>query len=163
MADDVNEFLKKKNLKNITMIGYSDGGNIAYTIAINNQNVLKKLVLISCNYSTKGIKQNVLQIFIFLKKILGVFMKWSYFFRDKVWKINLIINEMEVTLGDFNKIDAQTLIISATKDVILYDHLLSINNKINNSQLKKIPKTNHFNIIKSNYLIKAIDNFLIDN
>ena len=47
MANDVEEFIKLMNLKNVIIIGYSDGGNIAYTVAINNKDVLDKIVLIS--------------------------------------------------------------------------------------------------------------------
>lgn len=160
VANGGNCFIEIMNIKDVTLIGYSDGGNIAYSVELTNKNSLKKLILIYCNFSPSGIKVYLTRKINFLRKILVLFIKWISWIRDTIWKINLMFNETGVKLDDFKELRFKTLIISASNELIIKEHLVSLHDNIGIFEFVTILDTNHFNVINSGYFIEVIDKFL---
>lgn len=160
LADDVVTFCNKKCLSNISIIGYSDGANIALMIAKKHPQLIHKLVVISGNYKVNEIKKwfrKVIRSFDYLLKLLAKYFK---LFKVKKWKFDLLLEDGFVSEIDLNKIAKPTLVIGAENDLIYEKHIFNIHKNIKNSILKIIKKTNHFNIISNKQIISIIDEFL---
>lgn len=52
MAEDVIRFIKEKDLKNPTILGHSMGGKVAMTIALNNPEIVKNLIIADISPAT---------------------------------------------------------------------------------------------------------------
>lgn len=160
LADDVFAFCGKREFSNISIIGYSDGGNIALMVAKKYPELIKQLIIISGNYEVSGIKKWFRKIIGFSVFFLKQFAKYFRLARIQKWKFDLMLNNVDISEEDLNKIDKPVLIIGAEDDLIYKKHLLDMNKNIKGSLLKIINRTNHFNIIVNKQIILTIDEFL---
>lgn len=166
LAADMINFCDAKGLKKVTVIGYSDGGNIALIMAHKKPEIIDKLIIISPNSKVSGMKSWFRYSIKFYTIGLKVIKIFKFNSRDKtrfeVWRMNLMLKDIGVSMKDLNKINIKTLILGAENDVIYRRHLVKINKNIKNSVLKIIKHTNHFNIISSIEAIECIDKFIED-
>lgn len=160
LADDVVTFCNKKCLSNMSIIGYSDGANIALMIAKKYPQLIHKLVIISGNHKVTGIKKWFREIIQCSDFLINPYVKYFKVFKIKKWKFDLLLEDGFVSEIDLNKIAKPTLVIGAENDLIYEKHTFNIHKNIKNSILKIIKKTNHFNIISNKQIISIIDEFL---
>lgn len=137
LADDIIEFCEKKSLRKITIIGYSDGGNIALVMACKNPEIINKLILICPNIKVRGIKTYIrygLRMYRFaLKTLRFCKIKSSNNTKFEVWKMDLMLKNINISIKDLNKLSMDTLILGAKRDIIYKKHLLKIQRNIKNS------------------------------
>lgn len=164
LAADMIEFCKEKELKKVTVIGYSDGGNIALVMANKEPEIIDKLVLISPNSKVRGMKGWFRYSIRFYTIALNIIKFFKFKSKDKtkfeVWRMNLMLRDIGVSMKDLNKINIRTLILGAENDVIYKSHFIKINRNIKNSIFKVIGHTTHFNILFSDRTIEYIDKFI---
>ena len=160
LADDVVTFCNKKCLSNISIIGYSDGANIALMIAKKHPQLIHKLVVISGNYKVTGIKKWFREIIKSFDYLLNLLAKYFKLFKVKKWKFDLLLEDGFISETDLNQIAKQTLVLGAENDLIYEKHTFNIHKNIKGSSLKIIKNTNHFNIISNKQIITIIDKFL---
>lgn len=164
LESDMINFCDAKGLKKVIIIGYSDGGNIALVMADKKPEIIDKLIIISPNNKVNGMKKwfrYSIQFYAMALKIIQIFKFNSKSkTRFQVWRMNLMLRDIGVSMKDLNKMNVKTLILGAENDVIYRKHLIKINKNIKNSILKIIKYTNHFNIVSSEKTIKYIENFI---
>ncbi|MDL2292818.1 alpha/beta hydrolase [Acholeplasma sp. OttesenSCG-928-E16] len=149
MAEDVIEFIKKKEIKKPTIIGFSDGAIVSLLISIKEKELLNKQVLMGVNINPKGIKNR----YLFLMKLGYLFNK------DPLSK--MMINEPNISLSELNLIKTPTLILSGSKDIIKESHTKLIASNINNSVLKILNKETHISyVIDNQKLVNYIQAFI---
>ncbi len=164
LATDIIKFCEVKNLEKITIIGYSDGGNIALVMAHEKPEIIERLIIISPNSKVNGMKSWFRYGIKFYILGLNIIKFFKFKSRDKtkfeVWRMKLMLKDIGVSMGDLNKINIKTLILSAENDVIYKRHLIKINKNIKNSTFKIIKDTNHFNILLSEKTMESINKFI---
>lgn len=149
MASDVIELIKKLKIEKPILYGFSDGGIIGLLIAVNEPELLSKLIISGANINPEGMKKSMLH----LSKII-------YFFtRNKLFK--MMIKEPNIKIEDLKKIKTPTVVLAGEKDVILSEHTKLIADNINGSTLEIIPNENHGSyIINSNKLYDIIKKYI---
>lgn len=146
MRDDVIEFIKKLNIKNPILYGFSDGGIIGLMIAIKEQNLLKKLIISGPNLTPKGFKKSML-----------IYCKLGYFFtKNKLFK--LMYKEPNISISELEKITVSTIIIAGSHDIVKKKHLDVICENIKDCKLEIIKNANHSNYVSNN---KKLYNILL--
>lgn len=160
LADDVITFCNKKCFSSISIIGYSDGANIALMIAKKYPQLIHKLVVISGNYKVTGIKKWFREIIQSFDYLLNLLAKSFKLFKVKKWKFDLLLEDGFISETDLNQIAKPTLVLGAENDLIYEKHTFNIHKNIKGSSLKIIKNTNHFNIISNKQIISIIDKFL---
>lgn len=160
LADDLIEFCKVKNIKKVTLIGYSDGANIALIIAKKAKKLVNQLVLISGNYKVNGVQWWFRASLKVYKVILILGSKLFKSLIKKIWLMDLMLKDTGITENDLKKIDIPTLVLCAKFDVVYRQHTLSIKKNIKNSILKIIKYCDHKTIIDKDLSISEIDKFL---
>lgn len=146
MAKDVIEFIKQKEIESPILYGFSDGGIIGLKIAIEEPNLLSKLIVSGANINPKGMKNMTL-----------FWCKFAYWIsKDKL--IKMMIDEPNILPSELTKIKIPVHVIAGQKDVIKQKHTMLIANSIKNSTLDIIPNENHGSYIvdseKIYYIIK---------
>ena len=146
MAKDVIEFIKQKEIESPILYGFSDGGIIGLKIAIEEPNLLSKLIVSGANINPKGMKNMTL-----------FWCKFAYWIsKDKL--IKMMIDEPNILPSELAKIKIPVHVIAGQKDVIKQKHTMLIANSIKNSTLDIIPNENHGSYIvdseKIYYIIK---------
>lgn len=163
IAEDLIEFCKRKLIRKVTLIGYSDGANVALLIAKKAPELLKSMIIISGNYTAEGIQKWFRKSLELYRGILSFFNKLSKKLIRKIWLIDLMINDTGITEEDLRKINIPTLIFCAKFDVVYRKHTLSINKNLKNSILSIITNCDHKSIINKIAVIEEIDEFLEKN
>ena len=160
MAVDLENVLIELNIKNVSIVGFGDGANIAMLFAIKCSDMVDKLVIIGGNYNFRG--YSILsRIFLrvgFICSIVGALFDQ----RNKLNKeyFSLIVKEPNLKKSSLRAIKAKTLIVSAKGDIITQSHSRSMANVISNSQYLSINADRFWIFKDSDRAYKIIDEFL---
>ena len=135
MAEDVNTFLEKLKLKNVNILGWSDGGNIALILAMQNPDKVKKMaimgtVLFNDDSSVTAATNKLIRNQVKEMEDKGV-AKNNMDYRLKV----LLLTEPHINPDSLKNIKAPTLIMAGQHDVIKENHTKVIAEKIPKSKL----------------------------
>ncbi len=135
MAEDVNTFLEKLKLKNVNILGWSDGGNIALILAMEHPDKVNKMaimgtVLFNDDSSVTAETNKLIRKQIKEMEAMGV-DKNNMDYRMKV----LLMTEPNINPDSLQKIKASTLVMAGQYDVIKEKHTHLIADKIPDSKL----------------------------
>ena len=131
MRDDIIEFIEKLEINKPILYGFSDGGIVGILIAIEEPNLLSKLIVSGANINPKGVKDYIYV----LAKLYCIFKK------DKL--IKMMLKEPVIKLEELNKIKTPTVVLAGRKDLIKQKHTKLIADNIPNCTLEIIEKENH--------------------
>ncbi len=135
MADDVNVFLDKMNLKNVNILGWSDGGNIAVILAMEHPDKVKKMAVMGT-----VLYNNETSVFPEINKILNdqikEMKKNGVAESDMNYRLKvLLLTEPNINPDSLKKIKAPTLVMAGEHDVMPEKHTKLIADKIPNSKI----------------------------
>lgn len=138
MAKDVKEFIAAKNLNAPFIMGHSDGGMVALTLASLYPEVPK--AVISCGSNSKP--ETFKFYFTWGVKIKNLFKP------DK-------LNELMLTLPDFNpeflsRISVPTYIVAGEYDIMPLSDTVYIHNNVKNSEIVILKGENHSSYMSQN-------------
>lgn len=134
-ADDLLCFMDAQGIGSANLLGFSDGGNIAMIFALKYPERVKRLILNGANLNARGVRP-VTQIPIELGyRIARLFANKSESARLNAEMLGLMVNDPNVQPEELAGIQAKTLVIAGTKDMIKEKHTRLIANCIPNAQL----------------------------
>lgn len=159
-ADDLLGFMDQHQIAKAHLLGFSDGGNIAMVFAIQYPDRVNRLILNGANLNADGVKRTT-QIPIEIGyKIARKFSDKSDSAGLNAEMLGLMVNEPNVTPDELAGIQAKTLIIAGTKDMIKEEHTRLIAASIPDATLQFI-RGNHFIASKqSEEFNRAVMDFL---
>lgn len=142
-ADDLLDFMDAHQIGKAHLLGFSDGGNIAMIFAMKYPDRVNRLILNGANLDAKGVKPSV-QIPIEIGyRIARIFARISQAAKLNAEMLGLMVNDPNVPSEELVKIQAKTLVIAGTKDMIKDEHTRLIAQCIPDAQLV-ILEGNHF-------------------
>ena len=142
-ADDLLDFMDAHQIGKAHLLGFSDGGNIAMIFAMKHPDRVNRLILNGANLDAKGVKSSV-QIPIEIGyRIAKIFARISQTAKLNAEMLGLMVNDPNVPSEELVKIQAKTLVIAGTKDMIKDEHTRLIAQSIPDAQLV-ILEGNHF-------------------
>ena len=142
-ADDLLAFMDAHGIDKAHILGFSDGGNIAMVFAMKYPERVDKLILDGANLDAKGVKRSI-QIPIEIGwRIAKLFARKSEDAKRNAEMLGLMVNDPNVPPEELSAIQAKTLVITGTKDMIKEEHTRLIARSIKDSQLV-ILKGDHF-------------------
>ena len=142
-ADDLLAFMDAHGIGKAHILGFSDGGNIAMVFAMKYPERVDKLILDGANLDAGGVKRSI-QIPIEIGwRIAKLFARKSEDAKRNAEMLGLMVNDPNVPPEELSAIQAKTLVIAGTKDMIKEEHTRLIARSIKDSQLV-ILKGDHF-------------------
>lgn len=142
-ADDLLAFMDAHGIGKAHILGFSDGGNIAMVFAMKYPEQVDKLILDGANLDAGGVKRSI-QIPIEIGwRIAKLFARKSEDAKRNAEMLGLMVNDPNVRAEELSAIQAKTLVIAGTKDMIKEEHTRLIARSIKDSQLV-ILKGDHF-------------------
>ena len=142
-ADDLLAFMDAHGIDKAHILGFSDGGNIAMVFAMKYPERVDKLILDGANLDAGGVKRSI-QIPIEIGwRIAKLFARKSEDAKRNAEMLGLMVNDPNVRAEELSAIQAKTLVIAGTKDMIKEEHTRLIARSIKDSQLV-ILKGDHF-------------------
>ncbi|MFC6464912.1 alpha/beta fold hydrolase [Marinilactibacillus sp. GCM10026970] len=135
LAEDIHLFIEKLNLKEVTILGFSDGGIIALLLGIRQERYLSKLISLSPNLSPKDWK----------KKPLDDLTKQFNETKDPAFY--LMLNEPNIDPEDLKKINVPTLVTAGEHDLFYRSMYQTIEKKIPVAELQVLKGEDHSSYI----------------
>lgn len=143
-AEDVKSLLDTLNLKQVNLLGWSDGGNTGLILAMKQPEYIKKLITMGANLSPDptAIQAKILnQTQTDINKLKS---KNDINNRTPIMLLEMLLSEPHILHKDLSKITAKTLILAGEKDIILENHTKLIANSIPNAEVIILKNQSHF-------------------
>lgn len=148
MAQDILVVLRYLKLSKATIMGFSDGGNLALYFASHYPEMVNKLIVVGANYKVDGLEKKTLTEVkrdYILFAILSIF---SLKAERKKQVIDLMWHQLDLKPADLITIEAPTLVVAGEHDVIEESHTKKLHKLISTSKLVIVPKASHFLMIE---------------
>lgn len=138
-AEDLLGFLDEHGIGKAHILGFSDGGNIAMVFAMTHPGRVGKLILDGANLDAGGVKRRV-QIPIEIGyRIARLFAGKSPDARKNAEMLGLMVNDPNVRPEELGRIQAPTLVVAGTRDMIKEAHTRLIARSIPGAEMAIIP------------------------
>ena len=157
-AKDILAFLDEQEIEKADIIGFSDGANTAILFAAENPKRVGKLILCGACTSPKAVKRSV-QIPI----EIGYWIA-SRFKNPKARKnaeiLGLMVNDFGISEEHLRQIQAETLVLAGTKDMIRESHTKMIAETIPQAKLVFLEGDHFLPMKRANAFNRAVEEFL---
>jgi len=142
-ADDLRGFMDGHRIEKAHLLGFSDGANIAMLFAMRHPDRVDRLILNGANLNTDGVKRST-QIPIEIGyRIARRFAGKSDSARRNAEMLGLMVNDPNISQEELAGIQAKTLVIAGTRDMIREAHTRTIAENIPDARLVFV-RGNHF-------------------
>lgn len=136
-ADDLKAFFDAHGLEKAHLLGFSDGGNIALIFALRYPERVDRLVLNGANLDPSGLKP-VFRIPIACGYALSRLLPGEKA-RRQTELLDLMARQPHIKPEELRAVEARTLVLVGTRDMIRDRHSQSIADSIPASSLVRIP------------------------
>ena len=134
-ADDLLGFMDAHQIVKAHLLGFSDGGNIAMVFAMTYPERVNRLILNGANLNAGGVKRKI-QIPIEIGyRIARCFSGRSESAKRKAEMLGLMVNDPNVKPEELVAIQAKTMVIAGTNDMIKEGHTRLIADSIPDAEL----------------------------
>ena len=142
-AEDLLGFMNEHEIGRAHLLGFSDGGNIAMIFALRHPERVNRLILTGAKLNAEGVKRTT-QIPIEIGyRIAKRFAGKSESAKTNAEMLGLMVNDPNVAPEELAGIQAKTLVIAGTDDMIRSGHTRLIADSIPGAELVFI-KGDHF-------------------
>jgi pimeloyl-ACP methyl ester carboxylesterase len=156
MMEDTAELLRVLKLRNVDVVGFSDGGILGLMLAVRHPELVRRLVISGVNIAPEGLRPEDLEE---LRSTQSPKPKTIDEKLAHLWFTSP--TEAELNLGLLANISQPVLLISGDRDAITLEHTLKIFHALPDAQLCVLPGTDHATFSgRSEWLNPIIDAFL---
>jgi len=134
-AQDLYDWMGEQGIDRASILGFSDGANIALAFALRHPEMVERLILNGGNLDPRGVKRRW-QIPIEIGyAVASRFAKTSGKARRRAELLGLMVNEPQVSPVQLRTLQVPTLVIAGTRDMILERHTRQIAQSLPNARL----------------------------
>jgi pimeloyl-ACP methyl ester carboxylesterase len=156
MMEDTAELLRVLKLRNVDVVGFSDGGILGLMLAVRHPELVRRLVISGVNIAPEGLRPEDLE------ELRATQIPRPKTIDEKLAHLWFTSpTEAELNLGLLANISQPVLLISGDRDAITLEHTLKIFHALPDAQLCVLPGTDHATFSgRSEWLNPIIDAFL---
>lgn len=134
-ADDLLTFMDAHEIARAHLLGFSDGGNTAMIFAMRHPGRVMRLILYGANLDARGVKPGVQLPIELGYRFAKLFARRSAEARQHAELLGLMVNDPAVRPEELAGIQAPTLVVAGTRDMIKEQHTRLIAASIPSAQL----------------------------
>lgn len=159
-ACDLYNFMQERKIDKATILGFSDGANIAMKFAMKHPDMVKALILNGGNLDPSGVKR-LPQLSVEIGyKIASHFAARSPGAKKNAEMLGLMVNDPNIRPSELLPVTAPTLVVCGSKDLIKEAHTRLIAESLPNAKLVILPG-DHFTANKhAAEFNRTVDDFL---
>ncbi|WP_426491981.1 alpha/beta fold hydrolase [Hymenobacter sp. 102] len=141
-ADDVRQLLDTLHLRRVNILGWSDGGNTALSLALHHPEYVGRLAIMGANLfpTSKAIEPAVLAQF--QRQLQQVQSRSATSTETRL--VRLLVQEPHFTLPQISPIQAPVLVLAGQHDVIREAHTRAIARALPNGRLLILEGATHY-------------------
>lgn len=144
MAEDLVELMAQEGLAQVTLLGFSDGANLALVLSILHPEKVRALVLNSGNTFVSGIKFWA-NLWTYVQYVwfwfLGIFVPK---YRQTLQIVELMLHDIGVSESQLHQIACPVLIIVGRRDFVKLRHSKYLARSIPRASFVRMKGENHF-------------------
>ena len=159
-ARDLYDFLRAHEIGRATVLGFSDGANIAMQFTLQHPEMVRALILNGGNLDPAGVKRATQLPIEIGYKIARRFAARSPDARKNAELLGLMVNEPHIAPRELARITAPTLVICGTRDMIRERHTRLIAASLPNAVLRILPGDHFIANKRPEDFNRAVDEFL---
>lgn len=159
-ARDLYDFLRAHEIGRATVLGFSDGANIAMQFTLQHPEMVRALILNGGNLDPAGVKRATQLPIEIGYKIARRFAARSPDARKNAELLGLMVNEPHIAPRELARITAPTLVICGTRDMIRERHTRLIAASLPNAVLRILPSDHFIANKRPEDFNRAVDEFL---
>lgn len=159
-SEDVIRLCRARGITQASVIGYSDGGNIALFLASREPKIFTRIVAISPNYLVSGTTDGALRLIRVVAKLLRVLGRLGLPTRKAILRFDLMLNDIGLTAAELSCIQTSLRILYAEHDLIKEEHIQEIGRLVPGATIKKIAGCNHLTIFSRQEAIEDMRSYL---
>jgi pimeloyl-ACP methyl ester carboxylesterase len=160
-SNDVIEVCKAKGITRASVVGYSDGGNIALFLAQKAPELFPKIIAISPNYLVSGTTDGALRLFRVIRGIMSFASRIGFNTKKEMAKLDLMLRDIGVTEDGLGSIRTGMKILYAERELIKEEHIKKIASLIPNASVDKIMGCHHMTILNKREAIETMKAYLL--
>jgi len=157
---DVINFCKAKGLKDVSVIGYSDGGILGLWLAVKAPEVFSKIISISPNTLASASTEGFMQFLNKTLRTLNFFKKLGFPVKKQIMRFHLMLTDSGIRDEDLKRIKTKVMIIYAEKDMVAEEHITHIAKQIPGCRLEKVMDCTHMTVPYQEETIRIMRGFL---
>ena len=161
-AQDLSDFMNEHDILRATILGFSDGANIALTFALAHPGRVSRLILNGANLDPSGVKAHIQLPIVLGYKFASLFAGKSPKAKAHAEMLGLMVNEPHIDPEELKSLRVRTLVIVGTKDMIKDEHTMLIAHSLPRSQLEIIAGDHFIASKKPDAFNQAVDQFLLE-
>lgn len=163
IAEDIRTVMDYLEIGKLSIIGFSDGGNVAFYFAGHYPDLVSKIVVSGANIEADAMDRKALTVvngFFLLAQLFGRFSrKW----RQKKEVLDLMLNELDLSEEILEQIPIPVFVLAGDHDVIREEHTERISRLLPNGRLEILQNADHYLIVKKpERFNKLVLDFLAD-
>lgn len=143
MAKDIFQFIETLNLRNVSIVGFSDGAIIALLMSIENSSIFSKMVLLGVNLKPSDFKKNIYQY------LVGEYQK------EKSPLIKMMLEEPNIELEQLENINIPTLVVAGEDDLFKIESFEKMKKSFPDCIFKIMYGYDHSSYIVNNDILNA--------
>ncbi|MBQ0071942.1 MAG: alpha/beta hydrolase, partial [Spirochaetales bacterium] len=121
-ADDLSAFLEEKKIHKASILGFSDGANIAMCFSLKYPEKVEKLILDGGNMVGSGVKFHVQAVVVLSYFLLFLVKRWRPQVTRDYELLRLMVKDPALSEEDLKSISAPTLVMAGDKDMFKDKH-----------------------------------------
>lgn len=139
MAEDLVSVIRAAGLENASILGFSDGGNIAMIFACRHPQLVDRLILSGANCDPGGLALRYSLPMRVSQAFAAIASPFSSAACRQKELLDLMVKEPRLTKADLGRISARTLITAGQDDMIRRAHTEYLHRNIRDSELVFFP------------------------
>jgi pimeloyl-ACP methyl ester carboxylesterase len=186
-GDDMAAIVKQLGIEQVDVMGYSLGAGVAFRLAVQHPQVVRRLVLLSCPLSTDGFYPEMLPQQHAISGAMADMMKDTPMYKSYVKvaphpedfpklldRMGEYMRKSYNWADDVKKVQAQTLLVYADGDMIRPEHIVQFYQLLGGGlrdsgwqrehrskhQLAILPDATHYDVLLSPQLFPTVQSFL---
>ena len=160
-ARDLGDFMDAQGIERASLLGFSDGGNIALTFALEHPKRVDRLILNGANLDPSGVKRSVQIPIVLGYGLTAVLARFSPEAARRAELLRLMVREPHIRPSELGRITAPTLVIAGTHDMIREKHTRLIARSLPNALLEIIPGDHFVARTHPEDIRRAVEAFLL--
>lgn len=160
-ARDLRDFMDAQGIAKASLLGFSDGGNIALTFALEYPQRVHRLILNGANLSPSGVKPSVQIPIVLGYGLAAALARFSSEAARRADLLRLMVREPHIRPAELACVPARTLVIAGTHDMIREKHTRLIAQSLPNARLEIIPGDHFVARTNPEGFRRAVEAFLL--
>lgn len=142
-AEDTRQLLDSLGLRQVDILGWSDGGNTALTLALRHPAYVRRLAIMGANLfpTPEAIEPDFLA---FLRRQRREEQQLSVQDLNRTRLLRILLQEPQLTFAELQGVAAPTLVMAGQHDVILEAHTRALAKALPKSELIIFPNATHY-------------------